>query len=385
MPSGCRCRIARWIASRSRSVCATAPTRPAVLAEARRVLRPGGRFFCLEFSHVQVAALQPLYDAWSFRVLPRLGPLRRAGRGELSLSGGEHPDVPGPGDAGRRCCGRPGSRAWRCATCRAALRRSIRDGGCDDELMRLPSPAEGARPSPQAAPQGGDLRRQARAADRLGRHRRLQGAGTDPPAARPRLRRHLRADRGGRAVRHAAVAAGTERGQGLHRPVLADRRERDGAHPALAQRRPGGGGAGLGRHPGEDGGGPCGRSRLDAAAGDRQAGAGGAGDERADVAACGDRGEHGAAGRARHPRRRAGRGRDGLQRVRPRPARRTAGDPRGDRGAARRRRGRSPGAMRWSPAGRRTSRSIRCATSPTAPAAGRAMRSPRRSPNWARA
>ena len=45
----------------------------AVLAEARRVLKPGGRFFCLEFSRVQVAALQPLYDAWSFRVLPMLG------------------------------------------------------------------------------------------------------------------------------------------------------------------------------------------------------------------------------------------------------------------------------------------------------------------------
>ncbi len=45
----------------------------AVLAEARRVLKPGGRFFCLEFSQVQVAALQPLYDAWSFRVLPALG------------------------------------------------------------------------------------------------------------------------------------------------------------------------------------------------------------------------------------------------------------------------------------------------------------------------
>lgn len=45
----------------------------AVLAEARRVLKPGGRFFCLEFSRVQVAALMPLYDAWSFRVLPRLG------------------------------------------------------------------------------------------------------------------------------------------------------------------------------------------------------------------------------------------------------------------------------------------------------------------------
>jgi len=45
----------------------------AVLAEARRVLRPGGRFFCLEFSRVQVAVLAPVYDAWSFRVLPRIG------------------------------------------------------------------------------------------------------------------------------------------------------------------------------------------------------------------------------------------------------------------------------------------------------------------------
>ena len=44
-----------------------------VLAEARRVLRPGGRFLCLEFSHVEVAALQRLYDVWSFQVLPRLG------------------------------------------------------------------------------------------------------------------------------------------------------------------------------------------------------------------------------------------------------------------------------------------------------------------------
>ena len=45
----------------------------AVLAEARRVLVPGGRFLCLEFSQVQVAALAPVYRAWSFGVLPRLG------------------------------------------------------------------------------------------------------------------------------------------------------------------------------------------------------------------------------------------------------------------------------------------------------------------------
>jgi len=47
----------------------------AVLAEARRVLRPGGRFLCLEFSRLQVAAMAPVYDAWSFKVLPRLGQL----------------------------------------------------------------------------------------------------------------------------------------------------------------------------------------------------------------------------------------------------------------------------------------------------------------------
>jgi demethylmenaquinone methyltransferase/2-methoxy-6-polyprenyl-1,4-benzoquinol methylase len=44
-----------------------------VLAEARRVLKPGGKFFCLEFSRLQVAAFEKLYDAWSFQALPRIG------------------------------------------------------------------------------------------------------------------------------------------------------------------------------------------------------------------------------------------------------------------------------------------------------------------------
>ncbi len=47
----------------------------AVLREARRVLRPGGQFHCLEFSRLQVAAMAPIYDAWSFQVMPRLGQL----------------------------------------------------------------------------------------------------------------------------------------------------------------------------------------------------------------------------------------------------------------------------------------------------------------------
>jgi demethylmenaquinone methyltransferase/2-methoxy-6-polyprenyl-1,4-benzoquinol methylase len=45
----------------------------AALAEARRVLRPGGRFFCLEFSHVVLPGLDRLYDLYSFNLLPQLG------------------------------------------------------------------------------------------------------------------------------------------------------------------------------------------------------------------------------------------------------------------------------------------------------------------------
>jgi demethylmenaquinone methyltransferase/2-methoxy-6-polyprenyl-1,4-benzoquinol methylase len=43
------------------------------LAQARRVLKPGGRFLCLEFSHVDVPGLDTLYDAYSFKLLPRMG------------------------------------------------------------------------------------------------------------------------------------------------------------------------------------------------------------------------------------------------------------------------------------------------------------------------
>ena len=46
---------------------------PAALREARRVLRPGGRFLCLEFSRPPAPALARLYDAYSFRVIPFMG------------------------------------------------------------------------------------------------------------------------------------------------------------------------------------------------------------------------------------------------------------------------------------------------------------------------
>lgn len=45
------------------------------LAEARRVLKPGGRFLCLEFSQVILPVLARLYDLYSFEVLPAMGAL----------------------------------------------------------------------------------------------------------------------------------------------------------------------------------------------------------------------------------------------------------------------------------------------------------------------
>ena len=43
------------------------------LREARRVLRPGGRFLCLEFSRPVTETLRRAYDAYSFRIIPAVG------------------------------------------------------------------------------------------------------------------------------------------------------------------------------------------------------------------------------------------------------------------------------------------------------------------------
>ena len=46
--------------------------RDLALAEARRILRPGGKFLCLEFSHIEAQPLDQLYQQWS-RLIPQFG------------------------------------------------------------------------------------------------------------------------------------------------------------------------------------------------------------------------------------------------------------------------------------------------------------------------
>ncbi len=69
----------------------------AALASMRRVLRPGGRLLVLEFSKPQAPGLAPIYDAYSFRVLPRLGGLVTGDEPSyryLAESIRRHPDQP---------------------------------------------------------------------------------------------------------------------------------------------------------------------------------------------------------------------------------------------------------------------------------------------------
>jgi demethylmenaquinone methyltransferase/2-methoxy-6-polyprenyl-1,4-benzoquinol methylase len=46
---------------------------PAALREAHRVLKRGGRFYCMEFSSSEWPGFAKLYDVWASNMIPRIG------------------------------------------------------------------------------------------------------------------------------------------------------------------------------------------------------------------------------------------------------------------------------------------------------------------------
>ena len=98
------------------------------LSEAYRVLKPGGRFLCLEFSEVDMPLLDKAYEAWSFNAIPqdRQGGHRR--RRALFLSGGIDPQISQPAEFRRHDFRAPASIASLSATIRAASPHFIRAG-----------------------------------------------------------------------------------------------------------------------------------------------------------------------------------------------------------------------------------------------------------------
>ena len=157
----------------------------------------------------------------------------------------------------------------------------------------MPQPA-------RATPRTGTASLPPRHPDHRRRHRRLQGARPDPAPEGARHPRPLRADQGRAAIRHAA---GRRRAGGralLHGSVRCPERVRRRAYPPRARLRPDHRRARDRRPDGEDGAGPCRRSRQRHPARDQPAGAAGAGDEPADVDQCRDPAQR----RAAPPRRR---------------------------------------------------------------------------------
>jgi len=71
LPAPARCADAYCIAFGLRNVTDIA----AALGEARRVLKPGGRFICLEFSRPVTETIRRVYDAYSFKAIPLIGGL----------------------------------------------------------------------------------------------------------------------------------------------------------------------------------------------------------------------------------------------------------------------------------------------------------------------
>ena len=165
------------------------------LAEARRVLKPGGRFLCLEFTPAVTPLLQPLYDLYSFQFLPLARPDRHRRPRRLYLSRREHPAISGAErTVGADCGGRaragqvPQSdrRHRRAAFGLAALTAAVGTQRGVRALSQRPQP----RPSRPDRADAGAARRAVPArlaiagiAPLLARHPAARGDATGPAAA----------------------------------------------------------------------------------------------------------------------------------------------------------------------------------------------------------
>ena len=158
------------------------------LNEAFRVLRPGGRFLCLEFSTVDVPGLDRIYDLFSFKLIPPLG---RAVTGDAKSYRYLVEIDPQVSQVERVCRDHSRQRAFPASTGKAlaaASWRCIRAGVCD--LSVDPHRAAGPR------------RLRIRARGRVRRRRSVTGASARPTGAATGA--YHRASR--RQVRSTAVA-----------------------------------------------------------------------------------------------------------------------------------------------------------------------------------
>ena len=82
--------------TRSSSASGTSPTSRPRSREAHRVLKRGGRFYCMEFSSSDWPGFSTLYEAFASQRHPAHRQGRRGRRGQLPLSGRKHPPLPAP-------------------------------------------------------------------------------------------------------------------------------------------------------------------------------------------------------------------------------------------------------------------------------------------------
>ena len=118
------------------------------LSEAYRVLKPGGRFLCLEFSEVDMPLLDKAYEAWSFNAIPKIGKAVTGDGEPYSYLVGIDPQISQSAEFRCHDFPLPASIAPLSATIRAASPHFIRAGsfeaGPHFSHSMCPAPAEEA-------------------------------------------------------------------------------------------------------------------------------------------------------------------------------------------------------------------------------------------------